>query len=67
LPWSLWPTPQPPHTFQARVVAYMRPSNLAATEKADTPEGALKGALGALERQVRERRDELGKRWQRPS
>lgn len=58
---------QTPHRFQARVVAYIRPSNIAATEKGDSPQAALKGALDALERQVRARRDDLGRPWERPS
>jgi ribosome-associated translation inhibitor RaiA len=55
------------HFWQARVTVFMQPSNLAAVEKADTAEGALKGALDAMERQIRKRRDELRKPWQRPS
>ena len=42
--------------YQARVVAYVKPENVAAVEKADTAEAALKAALSAVERQVRERR-----------
>lgn len=52
--------------YQARVVAFMRPENVAALEKADSAEKALRGALAALERQVRERREKLGQPWQRP-
>jgi len=55
-----------PHRYQARVVAYMRPDNLAAVEKGETAVEALKGALNAVERQVRERREKLGKPWQQP-
>jgi ribosome-associated translation inhibitor RaiA len=52
-----------PHRFEATVVVYIRPENIAAKEKAETPEGALKGALSAVERQVRELRDRLRKTW----
>ena len=50
--------------YTARVIVYMRPDNVVAREKADSPEGALKGALDAIERQVRERREKLGKPWE---
>jgi len=55
-----------PHRYEARVVAYMRPDNVAAVEKRETAIEALKGALNAVERQVRERREKLGKPWQQP-
>jgi hypothetical protein len=55
-----------PHFYQARVVAYIRPDNIVGVEKADSPDAALKSALTAVERQVRQRRDKLGKRWQQP-
>jgi len=54
------------HVFQARVVAYIRPDNVVAVEKGNAPETALKGALDAVERQVREMRDKLRKTWQQP-
>ena len=52
-----------PHRYQATVVVFKRPDNVAATEKAETPEGALKGALSAVERQVRELRNRLRETW----
>jgi ribosome-associated translation inhibitor RaiA len=55
-----------PYVYQARVVAYIRPDNVVAVEKGETAETALKGALGALDRQVRDLRDRLGKPWQQP-
>jgi ribosome-associated translation inhibitor RaiA len=55
-----------PHRYEARVVAYMRPDNVAAVEKGETAVEALKGALEAVERQIRERREKLGKRWRQP-
>ncbi|HEX6385915.1 MAG TPA: hypothetical protein VF177_14690, partial [Anaerolineae bacterium] len=51
---------------EATVVVYCRPQNIAATEKKDNPTAALKGALSAVERQVREKRTRLKKHWQRP-
>jgi ribosome-associated translation inhibitor RaiA len=50
--------------FEATVVVYGRPDHTAATEKGDNPTIALKGALDALERQVRSRREKLGQPWQ---
>lgn len=55
------------HIYEASIVAYVKSKNIAAVEKADTVEKALKGALNALERQVREHRDKIGKPWQNPS
>ena len=55
-----------PHRYQARVVAFIRPDNIAAVEKAETARGALKGALTALERQVRSYREKLRETWKRP-
>jgi ribosome-associated translation inhibitor RaiA len=55
-----------PHRYQARVVVYIRPDNLAAVEKDTTPELALKGALSAVERQVREFRTKLREQWKQP-
>ncbi len=48
-----------PHRYQARVVAFVRPENIAATEKAEDIEVALSGALDAVARQVREKRARL--------
>lgn len=48
-----------PFLFQARVVAYARPKNIAATTKESDAMRALKGALDAVERQVREQRARL--------
>ncbi len=48
-----------PFVYRARAVVFVRPDNLSAEEKADTPEGALQGALDGVIRQVRERRDRL--------
>lgn len=55
-----------PYAYRVRVVAYVRPENVAATEKSDSARGALKGALEAIERQVRAKRERLGKPWEQP-
>jgi hypothetical protein len=55
-----------PNRYEARVVVYMRPENQASVEKADTGEGALKGALSAVERQVRDFREKLRETWKQP-
>jgi ribosome-associated translation inhibitor RaiA len=53
-----------PHIYQARVVAYIRPENIVAVEKAGALDIALKGALEAVERQVRQRREKFQTQWQ---
>lgn len=45
--------------YEATVTVFMRPDNIAATEKADDPMLAVQGALKALGRQVRDKRDQL--------
>lgn len=52
--------------YEATVAVYMRPEQVAATEKHQEPRGALNGALSAVERQVREKRAKLKKRWEQP-
>ncbi len=54
------------YLYEARVVAYVRPENVAAVEKDEDPLTALQGALNALERQIREKRDRLRDRWRQP-
>lgn len=54
-----------PFLFQARIVVYTRPEDVVAVKKSDTLQGALKGALSAIERQVREKRNKLGEPWKR--
>jgi ribosome-associated translation inhibitor RaiA len=56
-----------PHVYRARVVAYIRPEDIAAVELADSPEAALDAALSALERQVRQYRDKLRQPWEQPN
>ena len=54
------------YLHQARVVAYGRPDHVAAVEKDASLERALRGALDAVERQVRQRRERLAEPWKRP-
>lgn len=51
---------------EVTVVVYARPEHIAATEKHFEPVVALNGALSAVERQVREKRDRLGQSWEEP-
>jgi ribosome-associated translation inhibitor RaiA len=51
------------YVYEASVVAYVRPENVAAVEKNDHVLSALKGALDAVERQVREIRDRRSEPW----
>jgi len=48
-----------PHRYEARVLVYVRPDNVVAVEKGETAEVAVRGALDAAERQIRELRDKL--------
>ena len=52
--------------YRARIVAYIRPNNLVASEQDETPQAALNRALDALERQVREHRQKLREPWKQP-
>ena len=54
------------YLYQARVVVYGRPDHIAAVEKDASLERALRGALDAVERQVRERRAKLAEHWKQP-
>lgn len=55
-----------PRLFEARVVVYIRPENIAATAKEEVPLMALKSALTAVERQVRDKRERLRERYKQP-
>ncbi len=48
-----------PHAYQARVVLYVRPDHIAATEVESGALEALQRALDAAVRQVREKREKL--------
>jgi ribosomal subunit interface protein len=54
-----------PFIVQARIVVYRRPKDVVSTKKEDTVHGALKGAMDAVERQVREHRRKLSETWKR--
>ncbi len=52
--------------FEATVVAYVRPANVAASAKAESPQVAMSEALAGVVRQIRAQRDKLQKSWERP-
>jgi ribosome-associated translation inhibitor RaiA len=52
--------------YRARVVVYARPEQIAAVAEEEEPQAALKAALTAVERQVREKRDKLREPYKRP-
>jgi ribosome-associated translation inhibitor RaiA len=45
--------------IEATVVVYSRPTHISATAHARQPQAAVKGALDAIERQLREKREKL--------
>lgn len=47
------------YVYAASIVVYTRPNPISATEKHEDPRMALKGALDAVERQVRKKREKL--------
>lgn len=51
------------YAIRARIVVYTRPDTIAGVEIEDDPMKALKGALNAVERQVREKREKLRETW----
>jgi ribosome-associated translation inhibitor RaiA len=55
-----------PHTFQTRIVVYMRPDNVVAVEKAPDATTSLQQALNVIERQVHEKREELREQRRQP-
>lgn len=55
-----------PPLHEATVVVYARPENVVGKEKQDTPSGALKGALDAVEKQIRRKREMLREHWEQP-
>lgn len=52
--------------YQARIVAYMKPENIAVVEKRETAETALKDALANIEERIRADRSKRRKVWQQP-
>lgn len=57
---------QTPYLFRARIILYARPEYIVGDQDADTAMAALKAALTAVERQVREKRDKLRETWKQP-
>lgn len=55
------------YLYQARIVAYIRPENIAAVAKAAAPEVALRDALNQIEASIKEDRDKRRQTWQRPN
>lgn len=54
-----------PFLIQARIIVYRRPKDVVANKEDETVYGALKGAMDAIERQVREHRRKLSETWKR--
>jgi len=48
-----------PHAYQARVVLYVRPNNISATEVMPSAHDSLKNALESTFKQVRKMREKL--------
>ena len=55
-----------PRAYEATIVAYIRPENIAATKKANNPHVAIEEALDAVVRQIRDQRAELDRPWEKP-
>jgi ribosome-associated translation inhibitor RaiA len=53
------------YLYQARIVAYMRPKQIASIAKNEDPRFAIKDALSDLERKVQEYRSRMKETWQR--
>jgi ribosome-associated translation inhibitor RaiA len=54
-----------PFIVQARIIVYRRPKDVVSIKKDETVHGALKGAMEAVEKQVREHRRKLSETWKR--
>lgn len=54
------------YIYEVTVAVYARPTQIAATQKDGDPYVALQEALDAVERQIREKRAKLRKRWEQP-
>lgn len=52
--------------YEATVAVYIKPAQIAATNKDPDPVVATRQALDAVERQIRQRREKQGKPWQQP-
>jgi len=54
-----------PFIYQARIVAYIRPENIAVIAKRETPATALNEALSTMEDRIREERNRRMEVWKR--
>lgn len=54
-----------PFLNEVRIIVYGRPDDTVGIETADTIEGAVKGAVDAVVRQVRKKRTKLRESWKR--
>jgi len=63
---NIIPQAPTPYLYRARVVAYIKPEYVDGTKEADTAMSAMKGALDAVERQVRETRAKIRDRHRQP-
>jgi ribosome-associated translation inhibitor RaiA len=52
--------------YRARIVIKMRGPDVVASKEDESAENALRGALEAVERQVREQRRKFNQAWKRP-
>ena len=53
--------------YEATVIARVRPDSIVGREKDRIPSDALDGALEAVERQIRAKRDKMGRPWEQPA
>ena len=54
------------YLYQARIVAYLKPENIAVVEKRETAETALSDALSTIEDRIRSEREKRGTVWKQP-
>lgn len=52
--------------YQARIVAYLKPENIAVLEKRETAESALRDAVSTIEERIRSERDKRRNIWKQP-
>ncbi len=52
--------------YQARIVAYLKPENIAVVEKRETAETALRDALSTIEKRIRTQRNKRREVWEQP-
>ena len=52
--------------YEGTVVAYVRPANVAASAKSESPHVAITDALAGVTRQIREKRDQMQRKWEQP-